>query len=247
MPTVTEITAQVLSGRDVVRQGSAFRFLAQPRQPPIAPPDGIAPVLEFVNELKGLCDNYFSSQDKDRITNYEDIAYLAQQIEDGLASPPRQRRSATAKTLIPRGDCWPVQNRTVAASGAGSKSRPRPRACRHRGVAPRRAELMQPPGARAQKLEARPPGRLVVDQQLASRPPRRRRELPHEQAEPGDAPGGARRLATLSDGRVRARHVADRDPRDDEQADRLTVGSDFSLEPCSVFGRAAPCLRVPGM
>jgi hypothetical protein len=150
MPTVTEITAQVLSGRDVVRQGSAFRFLAQPRQPPIAPPDGIAPVLEFVNELKGLCDNYFSSQDKDRITNYEDIAYLAQQIEDGLASPPRQRRSATAKTLIPRGDCWPVENRTVAASGAGSKSRPRPRACRHRGVAPRRAELMQPPGARAQ-------------------------------------------------------------------------------------------------
>jgi len=33
-----------------------------------------------------LCDEYFRSQDKARITNYEDIAYVARQIKDGLTS-----------------------------------------------------------------------------------------------------------------------------------------------------------------
>jgi hypothetical protein len=43
-------------------------------------------VVEFVNELRELCDRYFESQGKDRTTNYEDIAYIARQIEDGLLS-----------------------------------------------------------------------------------------------------------------------------------------------------------------
>jgi hypothetical protein len=43
-------------------------------------------IVDFVGELKHLCDNYFRSQDKERQTNYEDIAYLARQIEDGLSS-----------------------------------------------------------------------------------------------------------------------------------------------------------------
>jgi hypothetical protein len=36
--------------------------------------------------MKRLCDDYFASQEKDRRTNYEDIANVARQIEDGLVS-----------------------------------------------------------------------------------------------------------------------------------------------------------------
>jgi hypothetical protein len=86
MPTVGTITARVLSGENVLRNGSDYRVVDK------LPPNhevftqGVADVIRFVGDLKQLCDDYFHSQEKDRTTNYEDIAYVARQIEDGLLS-----------------------------------------------------------------------------------------------------------------------------------------------------------------
>lgn len=86
MPAVDEITARVLSGQDVLRYGSDFHVVhrVEPNQEVFT--QGVAEVVQFVSDLKQLCDAYFASQDKLRTTNYEDIAYVAQQIEDGLLS-----------------------------------------------------------------------------------------------------------------------------------------------------------------
>ncbi len=43
-------------------------------------------ILAFVGELKQLCDDYFAWQVKSRVTNCEDIAYVARQIDDGIMS-----------------------------------------------------------------------------------------------------------------------------------------------------------------
>jgi hypothetical protein len=86
MPSVETITERVLSGENVLRRGSDF-LLVMSRDPPkpTLTPD-VQPVVGFINELQQLCDEYFASQDKDRITDYEDIAYVAGQIVDGLVS-----------------------------------------------------------------------------------------------------------------------------------------------------------------
>ena len=42
--------------------------------------------VAFAGGIKELCDEYWASQDKGRETNYEDIAYVVRQIEDGLMS-----------------------------------------------------------------------------------------------------------------------------------------------------------------
>jgi hypothetical protein len=78
------ITAQVLSAKNVVRHGSEFRLLDELPPDHSAFTDSVDSVAEFVGDLKLLCDTYFASQQKERITNYEDIAYVARQIEDGL-------------------------------------------------------------------------------------------------------------------------------------------------------------------
>lgn len=86
MPNVTQITEQVLSGRNVLCSGSDFHLRDE------LPPhhelfnERLGPVLGFVREIKRLCDLYFESQDKSRVTNYEDIAYVARQIDDGIMS-----------------------------------------------------------------------------------------------------------------------------------------------------------------
>ena len=86
MPSVEQITQRVLSGENVLKNGSDFRLVDQ------LPPNhevftrGVREVVGFVRELKTLCDDYFASQEKERTTNYEDIAYVARQIEDGLRS-----------------------------------------------------------------------------------------------------------------------------------------------------------------
>jgi hypothetical protein len=86
MPTVGAITQRVLTGTPVMWTGSAWRAVDQ------LPPnhevflDRLPGIVELVGELRELCDKYFASQDKDRETNYEDIAYVARQIEDGLTS-----------------------------------------------------------------------------------------------------------------------------------------------------------------
>jgi hypothetical protein len=86
MPDVREITEQVLSGHNVLCSGNDFRVLGG------LPPNAemfnqpLAVALAFVRDVKRLCDDYFASQEKDRVTNYEDIAYVARQIDDGITS-----------------------------------------------------------------------------------------------------------------------------------------------------------------
>ena len=79
MPAVDEITQRVLSGESVMSIGGAHRIVEH--LPPKLPE-----IRAFVETVKRLCDEYFESQDKDRTTNYEDIAYVARQIDDGLMS-----------------------------------------------------------------------------------------------------------------------------------------------------------------
>jgi hypothetical protein len=86
MPSVGEITQRVRTGANVMATGSGWRAVDQ------LPPNQeifnqeLPAIVEFVRELEQLCDDYFRSQDKTRGTNYEDIAYVARQIEDGLTS-----------------------------------------------------------------------------------------------------------------------------------------------------------------
>lgn len=86
MPTVGQITERVLSGENVLKHGSDFRLVDE------LPPNyevfrkGVEDAVDFVGELQTLCAEYFASQDKTRTTNYEDISYVARQIEDGLLS-----------------------------------------------------------------------------------------------------------------------------------------------------------------
>jgi hypothetical protein len=86
MPSVGQITDRVLSGENVLKHGSDFRLVDE------IPPHsdvfrkGVEDAVAFVRELETLCDEYFASQDKTRTTNYEDISYVARQIEDGLLS-----------------------------------------------------------------------------------------------------------------------------------------------------------------
>jgi hypothetical protein len=86
MPSVGRITARVLSGERVLQGGARFRVVDQ------LPPqyemwrDEVDRAVGFAGELKQLCDDYWESQDKERETNYEDIAYVARQIDDGPMS-----------------------------------------------------------------------------------------------------------------------------------------------------------------
>lgn len=43
-------------------------------------------IVSFVGELRDMCDDYFTRFGKPRAPNYEDIAYIARQLEDGLRS-----------------------------------------------------------------------------------------------------------------------------------------------------------------
>lgn len=103
MPTVAAITEHVLTGENVTWTGSLYRVVDE------LPPNHeifaqqLPEVVSFVGDLNNLCDQYFRSQDKNRTTNYEDIAYVARQIEEGFLSeyenpallPLNQRLSAT--------------------------------------------------------------------------------------------------------------------------------------------------------
>lgn len=81
-----QITERVLSGQNVLKHGSDFRVVDE--LPPNSEvfQEGVQKAVAFVGELQTLCTEYFASQDKTRTTNYEDISYVARQIEDGLLS-----------------------------------------------------------------------------------------------------------------------------------------------------------------
>jgi hypothetical protein len=86
MPTVEASTARVLSGANVVLQGAGYRIVDNRSSPRPFKMGSVDEVVQFVRDLEQLCNDYFASQEKGRIANYEDIAYTARQIEDGLTS-----------------------------------------------------------------------------------------------------------------------------------------------------------------
>jgi hypothetical protein len=86
MPSVTEITEQVLSGDRTTRHGDDYRIgvLAAPSNEPFRAP--VEETVRTVRQMRDICDSYFGAHDKPRLTNYEDIAYVAGQIRDTLSS-----------------------------------------------------------------------------------------------------------------------------------------------------------------
>jgi hypothetical protein len=86
MPPVAKITERVLSGENAMPINGAYHIVERlPTTHEILTQE-LPNILAFVETVKLLCDDYFASQDKNRITNYEDIAYVARQISDGLMS-----------------------------------------------------------------------------------------------------------------------------------------------------------------
>lgn len=86
MPSVGEITGRVLSGERVLEGGAGFRVVDQLPANHAIWRRKVDAAVAFAAELKQLCDDYWASQDKGRQTNYEDIAYVARQVDDGLMS-----------------------------------------------------------------------------------------------------------------------------------------------------------------
>jgi hypothetical protein len=86
MPTVGAITQRVLTGSNVMWTGSGWRAVDRLPQNHDVFLQELRAIVASVGELKTLCDTYFRSQDKARESNYEDIAYVARQIEDGLSA-----------------------------------------------------------------------------------------------------------------------------------------------------------------
>ena len=84
MPSLQAITEQLLSGRNVTRQGGRFQIWDElPLQHEMWL-DGVERTLGFLGELKAMCDAYFVRHDHERQTIYEDLAFVAQQIEDAI-------------------------------------------------------------------------------------------------------------------------------------------------------------------
>lgn len=83
MPSVGAITDRVTSGDRVIRHTDARFYLVDE----IKQHHDVAHVHEtvgFLRELKALCDSYFAVHDPERETNYEDLAYVARQIDDAI-------------------------------------------------------------------------------------------------------------------------------------------------------------------
>ncbi len=86
MPGVADITRRILSGDGVWWAGSRWRVREQLQLNHEMLRQGLPDIREFLAELKLLSDDYFAERGKEREPNYEDIAYVAKQIEDGLGS-----------------------------------------------------------------------------------------------------------------------------------------------------------------
>ncbi|MDX6453813.1 MAG: hypothetical protein QOH16_3862 [Gaiellaceae bacterium] len=83
MPKVDDITKRVLSGDRVFRHSDRIFYLVDE----IAAHHDVEPVqavVTFLHELKLICDAYFAVHDPERVTNYEDLAYFARQIDDAI-------------------------------------------------------------------------------------------------------------------------------------------------------------------
>jgi hypothetical protein len=80
MPSILQITEKVLSGEGVWRHTNGNYYLGEDRSVPSLAAH-VPRVLKFLRRLKGEIDQYYRLQPW-RGTNYEDLYYVASQIED---------------------------------------------------------------------------------------------------------------------------------------------------------------------
>jgi hypothetical protein len=84
MPTVADLTEQVLSARHAARWAGRFVVLDGP--PPnawdVVDPDG--ELIQFVHALYARAERFYSKNGDEHPINYEDIAFLASQVADCL-------------------------------------------------------------------------------------------------------------------------------------------------------------------
>ncbi len=83
LPSVWKITEEVLSGEGWERHSDDTYFRGGPQIPWRA--ELTPPVIKFVNRLRQEVDKYYQGWIY-RVTTYEDIYYLAEQIRDGEAA-----------------------------------------------------------------------------------------------------------------------------------------------------------------
>lgn len=86
IPDVKKISAQVFSGKGVVRHSDATYYVAGEDAANYAYYRAAAePAIAFVGRLRELTDRYFGEWLDGRAANYEDVANLAKQIADALS------------------------------------------------------------------------------------------------------------------------------------------------------------------
>jgi hypothetical protein len=84
MPSVSMITARLLSGANVFRHSDQHFYAVEEIQPH-HDTEPVEAAVSFLHELKAISDAYFGVHEPGRETNYEDLAYFARQIDDALS------------------------------------------------------------------------------------------------------------------------------------------------------------------
>jgi hypothetical protein len=82
MPSTQDITKLVLSGENIMRDTDGNFYFGKPKFAHVGFPDEYVPrILKYLERLKSEIDLYYSN-DPERNTNYEDLHYIASQIDD---------------------------------------------------------------------------------------------------------------------------------------------------------------------
>jgi len=88
LPGIDKLTQEVLKTAHVSKSGGMFRFSLEPsadRVPLVPMDDGrIEEIREFLAALKRTAEGYFAPRWPGRKANYEDLSYIARQIEDAI-------------------------------------------------------------------------------------------------------------------------------------------------------------------
>ena len=82
MPAVGPMTEQVLSGENVIRYAGTFAVVGDS-----SPVERVAqddPTLAFVRRLRDIAAEFYGHFGSDHDASYEDIAYVAAQLDDGV-------------------------------------------------------------------------------------------------------------------------------------------------------------------
>jgi hypothetical protein len=84
MPSVRTITERMLSGENVFRHTDK-RFYLVERIEAHHDTEPVQAAVGFLQDLKTIADRYYAVHDSAHETNYEDLAYMARQIDDAIS------------------------------------------------------------------------------------------------------------------------------------------------------------------